>query len=222
MRRTTKAVLATVALLAAAPGAEAQEPEPDDEARRALAPSRASLGVFLGVLAPLNDVTADPSSFGTSVTVAPAFGVDAAFWPGGGDFGLGLQGVFAPGEIKVETTEFTGAIPDALGDARYFAGTATLLYRLRLSGARGRVEPYFGLGAGLRHLSVDPIAEPELEDATDPLGTLAAGTNVWFSRRLAIRFEVRDHVLGFESPTTGESRLQNDIAITVGLGTRIR
>lgn len=189
---------------------------------RGLGPSRADLGIFTGVLAPLNDLTSDPASFGTSVTVSPLLGANASFWFGGGRVGLGLQGLFGPGELKVEPTEFQGAIPDDLGNATYLAGTATLLYRLRLSGARGRVEPYFGIGAGVRHLSVETIAEPEVEDVTDPLGTLAAGSHVWFSRRLAIRFEVRDHLSAFESPTTGDSRLQNDMTVTVGLGTRIR
>lgn len=219
LRAALAAVLATGAL---APSSAWAQERAGPEAGRELSPSRGNLGAFTGVLAPLNDLTSDPSSFGTSQSVSPVLGVDAAFWPGRGSFGLGLQGLFAPGDLQVEATDFPGAIPDDLGDARYLAATATLLYRLRLSGARGRVEPYFGVGGGVRRLTVDPIAEPEVEDSTDPLGTLVAGTWVWFSHRLAIRFEVRDHLLDFESPTTGESRIQNDVSVTVGLGTRIR
>lgn len=220
-RRAATALLAAAALVVPS-GAGAQQEGLGLDAERTLESSGANLGVFLGALSPLNDLTSDPSSFGTSVAVSPVFGADAAFWPGAGRLGLGLQAFYAPGQLQVEATEFQGAIPNDLGNANAFVGTATLLYRLQLSGARGRLEPYFGVGAGLRRLGVDAIAEPEVEDSTDPLGAIAAGAQVWFARRLAIRFEVRDHLLSFESPTTGESRLQNDISITVGLSTRIR
>lgn len=212
--------LAALLVLGIPSGAGAQEGRPLDE--HGLVGSRANLGLFVGALSPLNDLTSDPASFGTSIAVSPVFGTDASFWLGAGRLGLGLQGFFGPGELQVEPTEFQGAIPDDLGDADAFVGTATLLYRVQLPGAQGRIEPYFGLGAGLRHLAVDPIAEPEVEDSTDPLGTIAAGAHVWFARRLAIRFELRDHLLSFESPTTGDSRLQNDVSVTVGVATRIR
>lgn len=214
------AAVALAAPLMATPAAA--QPTAGMGAEQGLTLSRANLGIFTGLLAPLNDLTSDPGSFGTAVSVSPVVGADAAFWFGKGRFGLGLQALFGPADLKAEPTEFQGAIPDDLGKAHYLAGTASLLYRLQLPGARGRVEPYFGIGAGVRRLSVEAIAEPEVEDVTDPIGTLAAGTQVWFSHRLAIRFEVRDHLSDFESPTTGESRLQNDVMVTVGLGTRIR
>lgn len=214
--------LAALLVLGIPSGARAQESGSPLEEERGLAASRANLGLFVGALSPLNDLTTDPASFGTSIAVSPVLGADASFWLGAGRLGIGLQTLFGPGELQVEATEFQGAIPDDLGDADAYAGTVTLLYRLLLSGAQGRIEPYFGLGAGVRHLAVDAIAEPEVEDSTDPLGTIAAGAHVWFARRLAIRFELRDHLLSFESPTTGDSRLQNDIAVTVGVATRIR
>lgn len=205
-------LLASATVRAQAPGGE----------RRDDPPSRASLTAFAGFLAPLADLTADPNSFGTAVTSAPAFGADAAFWLGGSRFGIGVQGMYAPADLLLRPTDFQGAVPTDLGKADYLAATLSLLYRLRLSGAAAGVEPYFGLGGGIRHLSVEAIAEPEVEDVTDPVGTLAAGTLVWVSRSLAIRFEVRDFASSFRSPTTGGSRLQNDVIVTVGLGTRIR
>lgn len=197
--------------------AGAQEPEAGGPPH-----PRASVALSTGVLAPLNDLTADPASFGTAVTVSPVIGADLAVWPGGGKLGLGLQGIFAPGDLLVRPSEFQGAVPEDLGNAAYLAGTASVLYRLRLAGARGRLEPYFGVGGGFRHLAVQPIAAPEVEDVTDVLGTLAAGTWVWISHRLAVRFEARDHLLVFDSPTTGASRLQNDVLVTVGFGARLR
>lgn len=217
----TAAGLAAAGLLGFASAAAAQAPM-GDEGDDGLPPARAAVGIFAGSLSPLNDLTEDPASFGTFVSVAPALGAELTLWPRGGRIGVELQGVFAPGELKLRATEFQGAVPDDLGNSYYWAGSATVLYRLRPAGVRGRVEPYFGIGAGLRHLAVEAIASPEVEDATDPLATVAAGTDVWFSRGLAIRFEVRDHLLSFESPTAGDSKLQNDVLVTVGATVRLR
>ncbi|MFQ5678482.1 MAG: hypothetical protein ACE5HP_03395 [Gemmatimonadota bacterium] len=218
MGRRTGWLLAAAALLAAGSPAAAQERAAD----RFGPPARTTLTLFGAVLTPLNNITADASSFGTAVSSSGAVGGDATFWFGTGHLGLGFQGAYAPADLEVKPTEFQGAVPSDLGGADYVAATATLMYRLLPAGAAAAVEPYFGLGGGVRRLSVQAIASPEVEDVTDPVGSVAAGAKVWFSRRFAIHFEVRDIVSSFEAPTTGASRLQNDVLISVGLGTRLR
>lgn len=219
--RLAAAGLAAAGLAALASAAAGQQPVRDG-GDGAFRPSGATVGVFAGTLSPLNDLTEDPASFGTFVSVSPAFGAELTLWPRGGRWGVELQGLFAPGQLKLRPTEFQGAVPDDLGDSYYWAGSVAVLHRLRPAGVRGRVEPYFGIGAGLRHLAVEAVASPEVDDATDPLATVAAGTDVWFSRGFAIRFELRDHLLSFESPTAGDSKLQNDVLVTVGVTARLR
>lgn len=184
-------------------------------------PASAYVTAFAGLLAPLNDLTADPTSFGTAVTSSVALGVEAAFWLGR-RWGVGLQGVYAPADLSLKPSpEFQGVVPENLGGADYLAGGVSVLHRFSFAGPATVIEPYFGAGLGVRRLSVDPIAQPEVEDRTGVAGTLTGGAFVPISRVWAVRLEVRDWVSSFESPTTTESRLQNDIAVTVGLGAAI-
>lgn len=220
---TAKAALVGAVFLAAAPpGALAGQAGPPAE----VAPEtmdrtgeRLYVTAFAGLLAPLNDLTGDPASFGTTLTSSAALGLEGVLWLGS-RWGVGLQGLYAPAELALKpSTDFQGVVPEDLGGADYLAGAATVLHRFPFAEPDSPIEPYFGAGVGLRRLSVDPIARPEVEDRTSAVGTLTGGAFVRLSRRLAVRLEVRDWVSSFESPTTAETRLQNDLAITVGLST---
>lgn len=185
------------------------------------APSGAGpeVSVTAGVLAPLAELTSDPGSFSTEVSSAVGVSGSLGYWLGAG-FGVAASGVWAPAELNVQQSGFTGPIPNDLGDADYLAGTLALMYRIRSGGAAPIVEPFFGLGAGVRRLSVDPIAAPEVEDATDPAATVVAGAVTRLGSGLALRLEVRDLVSRYESPLDGESRVQNDVVVGVGMSFR--
>lgn len=170
------------------------------------------------VLAPLAELTSSPA-FTTEISTAVGGSGAVTYWFGR-RLGLTVQGLWAPAELNVRPSEFTGPIPTGLGDADYAAGTAAVTYRLATSGSLGLVEPFFGLGAGVRHLSLEPAASPDAEDATDPVGTALAGvaTRVWPS--VALRMEIRDLISAYESPLDGETRLQNDVVVSVGVSLR--
>ncbi|MFW6192329.1 MAG: hypothetical protein ACOC83_02490 [Gemmatimonadota bacterium] len=205
------AVLALILTVALAGGAVAQSQAPP-------AQTGPEFAVSASVLAPLAELT---SSVAFTTEVSSAVGASGTLTHWFGErLGLTVQGVWAPGELNVRPSEFTGPIPPGLGDADYLAGTAALTYRVPTSGALAAVEPFFGLGAGARHLSLDPVAAPDAEDATDPVGTVLAGvtTRVWPS--VAVRLEIRDLVSVYESPLDGEERLQNDALVSVGVSLR--
>jgi hypothetical protein len=187
-------------------------------AQPAEAPSGPEIALSASVLTPLAELTSDVA-FSTEVSTAVGASGTVAWWFGP-ELGLTAQGVWAPADLTVRPSEFTGPIPTDLGDADYLAGTAALTYRIPTSGALSGVEPFFGLGGGVRHLSLDPVASPDAEDSTDPVGTALAGvaTRVWPS--LAVRLEVRDLVSEYESPLDGETRLQNDVLVSVGVSLR--
>lgn len=174
------------------------------------------VAAFGGILAPLARLTTDPESFETEVSASGLVGGDVTWWVAGR---LGLSGrvAWAPAELTLIPTDFTGALPDELGDADYLSGTAEVRYRLPVPAEAELLRPYLALGGGVRRLSVDPIAEPEVTDATDPVATAAAGSHVRLGSALDLRFELRDRVSRYRSPTTGEERIQNDLSVTVGL-----
>lgn len=214
------ALLLTLPASAAAQAGGAAERRPHDRADRGTAAAPTfEVSAGTGVLAPLARLSSDPGAFATELSTSASVGAAATWWltP---SLGLEVAGRWAPARLNVLRTEFTGPIPDDLGDADYLAGTLEGVYRLRLSGAAAVVEPFLALGAGLRRLSFDPIAQLDVQDTTDLAGSAAVGAKTRLSEMLAIRLEVRDVVSSFDATSTGESTLQNDIFVTVGLSVR--
>jgi hypothetical protein len=178
------------------------------------------LVAYVGIFYTLANLTLDPASFGTVIDPDVALGASAVIWTSD-RFGFGVTGLFSPANLTAIGAQFQGATPSDLGSATYLAGAVNALYRVPVSGTATTVEPYFALGAGLKHLSLDEIAAPEAESATDPLVTGAIGVRIGILGNLLMRAEVRDFASLYESPTTGDSRVQHDLAVTVGFGTRI-
>ncbi len=221
-RRAARGAPAVAALLALSATSSLAAQVPAATGRYEVDPSRSiDVTAFFGWVSPLSNLTEDPASFGTTISPYIAVGADAVYWLSR-NLGVGVTGVWVPADLQIQPTEFQGAVPTDLGDVTYLAALANVVYRIRVSGTSSPVEPYFALGAGLRHLSVDEIAKPEVDTATDPAASLAAGVRVAVWRGVVMRAEARDVSSFFESPSTGESRLQNDIAVTVGFGTRLR
>jgi len=207
------ACLLVTVLLAAPSGLGAQSPASD-----AASPG-AEVSVSGAALTPLALLTENPGTFGTEISTGLGVTGTVGYWLGSG-FGVVGHGGWVPAELDLQQAEFTGPIPDQLGDADYLVGTLNLVYRLNLPGPAAAVEPFFGIGGGVRDLDVDPQASPDVEDATDLAGTLTAGayTRLWAGGHL--RLSVRDVVTSYRSPLSGESRLQNDILVSVGLSVR--
>lgn len=174
---------------------------------------------FAGVLAPLARLTADPETFETEISSSALVGAEATWWPRR-RLGVALQGVWAPAQLSLIPTDFTGALPSDLGDADYLAASAEVRYRLALPPEVSMVRPYLALGGGVRRLDVQAIASPEVTDATDPMATAAAGAHVRLAGRFELRVELRDRITIYGSPTGAEDRIQNDLGISVGLAVR--
>lgn len=212
------ASLAAAALLLA-PAAAAQAPSGSDARQAATEGPGPALeaAAFAGVLTPLARLTADPQSFETEVSTSLLVGAEAAWWPRR-RLGVAAQGAWAPARLSLVPTDFTGALPGELGGAEYVAGSVEVRYRLGMPPEVSTVRPYLALGGGIRRLDVDPIASPEVTDATDPMATAAAGARVRLGSRLDLRVEVRDRITVYGSPTGADDRLQNDMGVSVGLG----
>lgn len=175
---------------------------------------------FVGWISSLADLSEDPDAFSTAIDPYVAVGADAVFWFSE-RFGLGVTGVFAPSELGTRATQPDLPAPEDLGGVDYLAGVANLVYRIPISGTASAVRPYFAVGAGLRHLEIAESARPDLESSTDPAATIAGGVRLDVLGDVQLRMEVRDFMSSYEAPGTGESTFQNDIAVTVGFGTRV-
>lgn len=193
------------------PGASAQETSPPERG-----PEMYAAGT---VLAPLSRLSTGSVSFATEVSSAGGLSAGGVWWLGR-NLGVGAHGVWAPANLSLLPSTFGGVVPDDLGDADYLAGFANVVVRLPLSGPAAVVEPFASAGLGARRLGLDPIAAPEARTATDLAGTLAAGASVRSWGPVALRFELRDVLSGYDATESGEAETQNDLLVSLGLSLR--
>lgn len=178
-----------------------------------------SVGVltgYFGVLAPLANLTEDPESFSTDVSISIAFGGEFDYFFKGG-FGVGVVGLYAPAKLTISPEDVPSAAPIDLGDARWTTVTANLMYRVDLKGPAGMVEPYVLVGGGIRNLNVDPIAAPQATDSTNGVFDFGLGAFTLVSRHWAIRLDLRGYISPFSVEATDNTRTQFDTTILFGI-----
>lgn len=178
-----------------------------------------SVGVitgYFGVLAPLANLTDDPESFSTDVSISIAFGGEFDYFTKSG-FGFGVTGLYAPAKLTISPEDVPSAAPPDLGDAKWTTVTANLMYRVDLKGPAGMVEPYVLVGGGIRNLNVDPIAAPQATDATNGVFNFGAGAFTLLSRHWAIRLDLRGYVSPFNVEATDNTKTQFDTTILFGI-----
>jgi hypothetical protein len=171
---------------------------------------------YFGILAPLTNLTEDAESFGTKVSLSIAVGGEVSYFLPSG-LGFGVQGLFAPAKLGVEASDFPGAVPPALGNAKWFVLSGNLMYRLDLKGPAGVVEPFVVAGAGIRRLGLEAIASDQATTATDFAGNFGAGAFVLVSKSIAFRLEARDYISSFTSDAAGTSKVQHDVVVLTGV-----
>jgi len=174
----------------------------------------------VGLLTPIADLTTNPDSYGTSMKVSVAVTGDATMWLSK-RFGVAATGLYAALDLQARKLLPGEQEPD-LGSAKYVVGAVSGIYRFVGEGTTAAIEPYLFLGAGVRHLKVDDVAAPELETSTDPVVTLGGGIRFEGIEGVLMRVEARELGSFYQSPATGDSRLQNDVLFTFAIGARLR
>jgi hypothetical protein len=178
-----------------------------------------SVGVvtgYFGVMAPLANLTEDPETFSTDVSISIAFGGEFDYFFKSG-FGVGLFGLYAPAKLTISPEDVPSAAPIDLGDAKWSTITANLMYRVDLKGPAGMVEPYVLVGGGIRSLNVDPIAAPQAVDSTNGVFDFGLGAFTIISEHWAIRLDLRGYVSPFNVEATDNTRTQFDTTILFGI-----
>jgi len=218
MHRLSRLALVSGACLALAPSfANAQDlPEIAGRDERERTRSVGVVSGYFGVLAPLADLTDDPETFGTAVSVSIGVGGEFDYFLKNG-LGFGLFGLYAPAELTIVPEDVPIATPPELGDAKWSTITANLLYRVDLKGPAGMVEPYVLVGGGIRNLDVDPIAAPQAVDKTNGVLNFGAGSFVLVAKHWAIRLDLRGYVSPFSVEATDSTATQFDTSILFGI-----
>lgn len=183
------------------------------------------VSAMIGLLTPLSSLssvdivgidTAVVARSDLSTTVSYGLELDY-FLPSG--LGFGVSGVYAHPDASAQVVDTT-AVPPAvqnLGTADYWAISGNVLYRPVRSGPRTVVSPYGAIGAGVRILSFSQNGTAGLANTTDFMGTAAIGTLVTLADWIALRGELRYNLSPYKSGLTGDSNLQNDIIVGVGV-----
>lgn len=171
------------------------------------------------VLTPLALLTDSDVSFDTEVSSSAGVTGGLTWWLGR-HLGVAARAAWAPAQLNLRGAPLGAAVPDDLGDADYLAGTVEATWRFLPGGAASMLEPFVSVGGGVRHLELEPVAAPEARTATDPAATAAAGTRVRLWEGASLRLELRDFVSSYDAGETGESRIQHDVQLSVGLGFR--
>lgn len=190
---------------------ELREPEERERTR-----SIAVITGYFGVLAPLANLTDDPETFGTDVSISIAFGGEFDYFLRNG-LGFGLFGLYAPADLTIVPEDVPIATPPDLGTAKWSTITANLMYRVDLKGPAGMVEPYVLVGGGIRNLNLDPIAAPQARDATNGVLDFGLGAFVLLSPQWAIRLDLRGYVSPFTVEVTNQTNTQFDTTILFGV-----
>jgi hypothetical protein len=171
---------------------------------------------FFGVLAPLANLTENPETFSTDVSISIAFGGEFDYFFKSG-FGVGVTGLYAPAKLTISPEDVPIAVPPDLGNAKWTTVTANLMYRVDLKGPAGMVEPYVLVGGGIRNLNVDPIASPEATDSTNGVFDFGFGAFTLVSEHWAIRLDLRGYISPFSVEATDNTRTQFDTTILFGI-----
>lgn len=196
-------ILAPLALLASAAA-----PEP---AHAQASPIHVEFGVQGGVLSPQGTLAEGSGVEGGELSLTESFAV-------GGHAGVQLLGglMLEGALVTAPSTEVEGSGGAATG-ASFLAATGHAVFRLPLP----LLEPFLGVGGGVRRLSFDDESTFGTESVSDVAGSLLVGTYVTAVPGWRIRLEARDVVTGFEDPRTGDSSYQNDVLFLAGLTWRL-
>ncbi len=202
------ATLLAAAMLMATPVAQAQGQE---------AGSGLELTGYIGAVLPLSQLANQGDTITAELSTKAVFGASLDYWFSG-SWGVQAMAGYAQPDLTVSTVDPVSGFPLAtsVGTVDFLHAEATVQYRPSLPGAAAILLPYFGIGAGIRSLSFPDGSG--FADSDDVTLILNAGSHIKLSERVHLRLDFRDLVSSFDSEGLDESKTQNEILLSVGLG----
>jgi hypothetical protein len=185
---------------------------------------------YLGVLTPLADLASAGDSLSLEFSTDLAFGLGLEYWFASG-LGIGVSGGYSQPEMTVQRVlpPVSPGLPTLteelnLGGTDYVYGVATLMHRPNLQGSWGLVRPYFLAGGGVVHsgsatgTNEDGDFSFTVESDTRPAGVIGVGGHILLGNSWFLRLEFRDYISSFSQDRFADSKLQNDLVSSIGVG----
>jgi opacity protein-like surface antigen len=172
---------------------------------------------YVGLLTPLSKLADSGDTLSAEFSTKVAVAAELDYWFG--SFGIGLQGSFSDPKLTLQIVEnegFPTSVP--LGDADLWRTAVNFMWRPTLGGSAVVARPYFGAGPGVVWVMYPENEDFTIEDETRFAISLVGGAQVEVRSGWFVRLDVRDYISKLDTEPFADTKTQNDLTITFGIG----
>lgn len=173
---------------------------------------------YIGALLPLAKLAESGDSLTAEFSTKVAFGLGLDYWFG--NFGIQVQGNYSNPTLTLQIIEDAGSFPISvqLGDTDVWMAAANVLWRPELTGPAAVVRPYFGAGPAVVKIMYPKDGEFDIQDETRFAISLVGGAQVELSKGWFVRLDVRDYISKLDTEPFANTKTQNDLVTSIGVG----
>ena len=181
-------------------------------------PNGFELTGYVGAYLPLAKLAESGDSLTAEFSTKVAFGLGLDYWFG--NFGIQLQGNYSNPSLTLQIIEEAGSFPISvqLGDTDVWMAAANVLWRPQLTGPAAVVRPYFGAGPAMVKIMYPKDGEFDIQDETRLAISLVGGAQVELSKGWFVRLDVRDYISKLDTEPFANTKTQNDLVTSIGVG----
>ena len=173
---------------------------------------------YVGAFLPLAKLAESGDSLTAEFSTKVAFGLGLDYWFG--NFGIQVQGNYSNPSLTLQIIEDAGSFPLSvkLGNTDVWMAAANVLWRPQLTGPASTVRPYFGAGPAVVKVMYPQDGEFNIQDETRFAISLVGGAQVELSKGWFVRLDVRDYISKLDTEPFAETKTQNDLVTSIGVG----
>jgi len=181
-------------------------------------PNGFELTGYVGAYLPLAKLAESGDSLTAEFSTKVAFGLGLDYWFG--NFGIQLQGNYSNPSLTLQIIEEAGSFPISvqLGDTDVWMAAANVLWRPQLTGPAAVVRPYFGAGPAMVKIMYPKDGEFDIQDETRLAISVVGGAQVELSKGWFVRLDVRDYISKLDTEPFANTKTQNDLVTSIGVG----
>lgn len=172
---------------------------------------------YVGVLTPLAKLADSGDTLSAEFSTKIAVAAEVDYWFG--SFGVGLQGSFSDPKLTLQIAEQEGfPVSVPLGDADIWRTSLNFMWRPTLGGSSAIARPYFGAGPAVLWVMYPQSEDFTIEDETRLGISLVGGMEVNLRSGWFVRMDVRDYISKLDTEPFDQTKVQNDLTVTFGIG----